>query len=93
MMVTVNTLKATAVDKIPSDLEGMEASMQHLLALIEDIYKYVDDVVVCKHCFLSLIILSFFIFEIVFIFFFFSRHIRKGVLNQTTTLGDLYLML
>ncbi|XP_014495139.1 eukaryotic translation initiation factor 3 subunit F [Vigna radiata var. radiata] len=38
-------LKATAVDKIPSDLEGMEASMQHLLVLIDDIYKYVDDVV------------------------------------------------
>lgn len=38
-------LKATTVDKIPSDLEGMEASMEHLLALINDIYKYVDDVV------------------------------------------------
>ncbi|OAY46221.1 hypothetical protein MANES_07G126500v8 [Manihot esculenta] len=33
------------VDKIPSDLEGMEASMQRLLALIDDVYKYVDDVV------------------------------------------------
>uniref|UniRef100_I1LMP5 Eukaryotic translation initiation factor 3 subunit F n=1 Tax=Glycine max TaxID=3847 RepID=I1LMP5_SOYBN len=32
-------------DKIPSDLEGMEASMQHLLVLIDDIYKYVNDVV------------------------------------------------
>ncbi|KAK7385747.1 hypothetical protein VNO78_31585 [Psophocarpus tetragonolobus] len=40
-----DTLKATAVEKIPSDLEGMEASMGHLLALIDDIYKYVDDVV------------------------------------------------
>ncbi|XP_019454652.1 PREDICTED: eukaryotic translation initiation factor 3 subunit F-like isoform X2 [Lupinus angustifolius] len=40
-----DTLKATAIDKIPSDLEGMETSMQHLLALIDDIYKYVDDVV------------------------------------------------
>ncbi|KAJ1426385.1 Rpn11/EIF3F, C-terminal [Sesbania bispinosa] len=40
-----DTLKATTVDKIPSDLEGMEASMVHLLALIDDIYKYVDDVV------------------------------------------------
>ncbi|TKY56841.1 Eukaryotic translation initiation factor 3 subunit F [Spatholobus suberectus] len=40
-----DTLKATAVDKIPSDLEGMEASMGHLLGLIDDIYKYVDDVV------------------------------------------------
>ncbi|XP_020233778.1 eukaryotic translation initiation factor 3 subunit F [Cajanus cajan] len=40
-----DTLKATAIDKIPSDLEGMEASMGHLLALIDDIHKYVDDVV------------------------------------------------
>lgn len=40
-----DTLKATTVDKIPSDLEGMEASMEHLLALIDDIYKYVDDAV------------------------------------------------
>ncbi|KAG5081328.1 hypothetical protein AAZX31_02G239200 [Glycine max] len=40
-----DTLKATAVNKIPSDLEGMEASMGHLLALIDDIHKYVDDVV------------------------------------------------
>ncbi|CAL0308926.1 unnamed protein product [Lupinus luteus] len=40
-----DTLKATTVDKIPSDLEGMEASMEHLLALIDDMYKYVDDVV------------------------------------------------
>ncbi|KAK4708354.1 hypothetical protein R3W88_029279 [Solanum pinnatisectum] len=38
-------LKTTAVEKLPNDLEGMEASMQRLLALIDDIYKYVDDVV------------------------------------------------
>lgn len=46
LVMAVDMLKATAVDKIPSDLEGMEASMQHLLVLIDDIYKYVDDVVV-----------------------------------------------
>ncbi|GAU36367.1 hypothetical protein TSUD_212830 [Trifolium subterraneum] len=40
-----DNLKSTYVDKIPSDLEGMEASMTHLLALIDDTYKYVDDVV------------------------------------------------
>ncbi|XP_049380390.1 eukaryotic translation initiation factor 3 subunit F-like [Solanum stenotomum] len=38
-------LKTTVVEKLPNDLEGMEASMQRLLALIDDIYKYVDDVV------------------------------------------------
>jgi len=46
LVMAVDMLKATAVDKIPSDLEGMEASMQHLLVLIDDIYKYVNDVVV-----------------------------------------------
>lgn len=34
------------VDKLPTDLEGMEASMERLLALIDDVYKYVDNVVV-----------------------------------------------
>ncbi|XP_022939113.1 eukaryotic translation initiation factor 3 subunit F-like [Cucurbita moschata] len=38
-------LKTTSVDKLPNDLEGMEASMERLLALIDDIYKYVDNVV------------------------------------------------
>ncbi|KAL1290318.1 hypothetical protein HN51_058775 [Arachis hypogaea] len=43
--VGFDTLKSTNVDKIPSDLEGMEMSMQHLLDLIDDMYRYVDDVV------------------------------------------------
>ncbi|XWS65878.1 hypothetical protein CRYUN_Cryun05aG0151400 [Craigia yunnanensis] len=38
-------LKTTAVDKLPNDLEGMEVTMERLLALIDDVYKYVDDVV------------------------------------------------
>lgn len=44
--VTVDILKTTSVDKLPNDLEGMEASMERLLTLIDDIYKYVDNVVV-----------------------------------------------
>ncbi|EYU19987.1 hypothetical protein ABFS83_06G069700 [Erythranthe nasuta] len=40
-----DVLKPTNVDKLPSDLEGMETSMERLLALIGEIYKYVDDVV------------------------------------------------
>ncbi|KAH6802312.1 eukaryotic translation initiation factor 2 [Perilla frutescens var. frutescens] len=40
-----DVLKPTTVDKIPNDLEGMEASMERLLALIDDVSKYVDDVV------------------------------------------------
>lgn len=43
--VGFDILKTTAVDKIPSDLDGMEASMERLLALIDDVYKYVDNVV------------------------------------------------
>lgn len=43
--VGFDILKTNAVDRLPNDLEGMEASMQRLLALIDDIYKYVDDVV------------------------------------------------
>lgn len=46
IIVAVDILKTTMVDKLPSDLEGMEASMEHLLALIDDVYKYVDEVVV-----------------------------------------------
>ena len=49
--ISVDILKTTAVDKIPTDLEGMEASMERLLALIDDVYKYVDNVVVRFYCF------------------------------------------
>uniref|UniRef100_A0ACD5Z2T5 Uncharacterized protein n=1 Tax=Avena sativa TaxID=4498 RepID=A0ACD5Z2T5_AVESA len=38
-------LKSTMVDKLPNDLEGMESSMQKLYLLIDEIYKYSDDVV------------------------------------------------
>lgn len=34
-----------SVDKLPNDLDGMEASIERLLAVINDVYKYVDDVV------------------------------------------------
>jgi len=43
--VGFDILKKTTVDKLPNDLEGMEASMEHLQALIDDVYKYVDGVV------------------------------------------------
>ncbi|XVF24051.1 hypothetical protein REPUB_Repub13aG0093300 [Reevesia pubescens] len=43
--VGFDILKTTAVDKLPHDLEGMEVTMERLLALIDDVYKYVDDVV------------------------------------------------
>lgn len=44
--VTVDILKSTMVEKLPNDLEGMESSMEKLYALIDEICKYVDDVVV-----------------------------------------------
>lgn len=44
--MAVGILKTTMVDKLPGDLEGIEASMIGLLSLIKDVYKYVDDVVV-----------------------------------------------
>ncbi|KAL5702681.1 Eukaryotic translation initiation factor 3 subunit F [Ranunculus cassubicifolius] len=43
--VGFDILKTTKVEKLPNDLEGMEASMERLLALIDENYKYVDDVV------------------------------------------------
>ncbi|XP_050148845.1 eukaryotic translation initiation factor 3 subunit F-like [Malus sylvestris] len=43
--VGYDILKTPMVDKLPTDLEGMEASMERLLALIDDVYKYVDNVV------------------------------------------------
>ncbi|KAG4181518.1 hypothetical protein ERO13_A10G233100v2 [Gossypium hirsutum] len=43
--VGFDILKKTAVDKFPNDLEGMEVTMGRLSALIDDVYKYVDDVV------------------------------------------------
>ncbi|KAL6968377.1 Eukaryotic translation initiation factor 3 subunit F [Sarracenia purpurea var. burkii] len=43
--VGFDILKTTMVDKLPNDLEGMEATMERLLALIDDVYQYVDDVV------------------------------------------------
>ncbi|KAF8379780.1 hypothetical protein HHK36_029229 [Tetracentron sinense] len=44
-MPSIDILKTTMVGKLPNDLEGMEASMECLLVLIDDVYKYVDDVV------------------------------------------------
>ena len=58
-MLAVDILKTTMVDKLPNDLEGMEASMERLLALIDDVYKYVDNVVVRWHYLLCSCLLTF----------------------------------
>ncbi|XP_044507712.1 eukaryotic translation initiation factor 3 subunit F-like isoform X2 [Mangifera indica] len=41
----VDILKTAMVDKLPGDLDGMEVLTERLVALINDVYKYVDDVV------------------------------------------------
>ena len=46
LLVADELLKSTVADKIPSELEGMESTLERLLTLIDDVYKYVDDVVV-----------------------------------------------
>ncbi|PKA62400.1 Eukaryotic translation initiation factor 3 subunit F [Apostasia shenzhenica] len=43
--VGFDILKMAVMDKLPNDLEGMEATMERLYTLIDDVYKYVDDVV------------------------------------------------
>ena len=84
--MAVDILKTTMVEKLPSDLEGMEASMERLLALIDDVYKYVDSVVVRQILVPELLTFS---------RFFFSSDsmtislLRKDRLCQIMTLGDL----
>jgi len=46
LLLADELLKSTMADKIPVDLEGMESTLERLLALIDEVYKYVDDVVV-----------------------------------------------
>jgi translation initiation factor 3 subunit F len=43
--VGFDLLKTSMVDKLPTNLEGMEVSMERLLALIDDVSKYVEEVV------------------------------------------------
>ena len=45
-MIAVDILKTTMVEKLPSDLEGMETSMERLFTFNNDVYKYVYSVVV-----------------------------------------------
>lgn len=80
-MVPVDILKTTMVDKLPTDLEGMEASMEHLLALIDEVYKYVDNVVVSK---VLPLFLSFYLYRFLVLYLIVSLF-RRGVWHQITT--------
>ncbi|KAK8956342.1 Eukaryotic translation initiation factor 3 subunit F [Platanthera guangdongensis] len=48
MYDAVDILKKTMVDKLPNDLEKMEATMERVYALVDDVYQYVDGVVVSE---------------------------------------------
>ena len=82
-----DVLKATAVDKLPNDMEGMELTMERLLSLINDVYKYVDSVVV------SLFVIRFkakaeslFIHRVwSLLYIFLMKFLRKVKHLQTTT--------
>lgn len=78
-------LKTTAVDKIPTDLEGMEASMERLLALIDDVYKYVDNVVVRPCCLLLSYLTTFAVAVLVLILYLFS--FQEGHIAPDNSIG------
>lgn len=65
-MMAVDIVKTRSVDKLPNDLEGMEASMERLLSLIDDVYKYVDSVVVRSQYLLNIDHVSVFILALGF---------------------------
>lgn len=88
-LTVVDVLKKTAVDKLPNDLEGMEVSMEKLLALIDDVYKYVDDVVVRKLVLFPLIDVPILYMQL-FPDYVSNFDFRKGVLHQIITLEDLF---
>ncbi len=43
---TMLTVKASGADALPTELHGLAASLERLLAMIESTKRYVDDVVV-----------------------------------------------
>jgi translation initiation factor 3 subunit F len=44
--MSVDVLKKTVVDKLPSDLEGLEGTIERLQDMIDTISRYVDNVIV-----------------------------------------------
>lgn len=49
MPLAVDVLKKTVVDKLPNDLEGLEGTIERLQGMIETVFTFVDDVVVCLY--------------------------------------------
>jgi translation initiation factor 3 subunit F len=43
--MSVDVLKKTVVDKLPSDLEGLEGTIERLQDMIDTISRYVDNVI------------------------------------------------
>ncbi len=46
VLLSVDVLKKTVVDKLPSDLEGLEGTIERLQDMIDTISRYVDNVIV-----------------------------------------------
>jgi translation initiation factor 3 subunit F len=46
VLLSVDVLKKTVVDKLPNDLEGLEGTIERLQDMIETVSRYVDDVIV-----------------------------------------------
>lgn len=44
--LAVDVLKKTMVEKLPNDLEGLEATIERLQEMIDRVFRYVDDVLV-----------------------------------------------
>jgi hypothetical protein len=46
LALSVDVLKKTVVDKLPSDLEGLKGTIERLQDMIDTISRYVDNVIV-----------------------------------------------
>ena len=46
LLVSVDVLKKTIVEKLPDDLEALEMTMGRLHSMVDTVFKYVEDVVV-----------------------------------------------
>jgi translation initiation factor 3 subunit F len=46
VLLSVDVLTKTVVDKLPNDLEGLEGTIERLQDMIETVSRYVDDVIV-----------------------------------------------
>ena len=60
----VDVLKKTVVERLPNDLEGLEATIERLQVMIDRVCTYVDDVVVKCCLYLTLLLYIMFLEEL-----------------------------